>query len=374
MKRVLLPLLLCLSLGAPVWAASGVDSLRLEARTARGQVRDLRDRQQVLRAELNTLAGRIEQLKSEQKGRLVAGPELETALRQSQELSGQLSGLAQSLAGAETEAERRNLALHTALSDELARVRAAWDATADREARSKLIARMRDLRTERDALRSALPASQVPALDRRESSDDPEDLLEQADVLRDSEDKVRQRLQALRGRITEVREERELDRRMSDFLGEESMFDEQDRQMRLRFDSSTKSISVEASQRSRGGLFPSAPQENFSSGGAGGSQADPLPPAGGGSPFPPGTPAPGGGGGTGSPDMGGGLDPVGQVAPIYRASDARPQVGTVRAQALASGNPEDLRSLEAEAARLESLARELDSRADSLEHRARELR
>ncbi|AKJ00878.1 hypothetical protein ATI61_112142 [Archangium gephyra] len=364
MKRVLLPLLLCLCLGTPVWAASGVDTLRLEARTARTQVRDLRDRQQVLRAELNTLAGRIEQLKAEQKGRLVAGPELETALRQSQELSGQLSGLAQSLSGAETEAERRNLALHSALSEELARVRAAWDATSEREARSKLIARMRDLRTERDALRSTLPASHEPALDRRESSDDPEDLLEQADVLRDSEDKVRQRLQALRGRITELREERELDRRMSDFLGEESMFDEQDRHMRLRFNSSTKSISVEASQRSRGGLFPGAPQDSFS-GGAQGDSAPPIPqPPAAGEPVP-GTPSPGNGG----VEMG---DQV--QSPVYRAADNRPQVGTVRAQVLASGNPEDLRGLESEAARLESLARELDSRADSLERRARELR
>jgi uncharacterized coiled-coil DUF342 family protein len=366
MKRVLLPLLLCLSLGTPVWAASGVDALRTEARTARTQVRDLRDHQQVLRAELNTLAGRIEQLKAEQKGRLVAGPELETALRQSQELSGQLSGLAQSLSGAETEAERRNLALHSALSEELARVRAAWDAAPDREARSRLIARMRDLRTERDALRSALPASQVPALDRREASDDPEDLLEQADVLRDSEDKVRQRLQALRGRITELREERELDRRMSDFLGEESMFDEQDRHMRLRFNTSTKSISVETSQRSRGGLFPGMSQDNFS-GGAQGDAAPPAPtqsPPGGGEPLP-GTPSPGGGG----VEMG-----DHSQSPVYRASDNRPQVGTVRAQVLASGNPEDLRGLEAEAARLESLALELDSRADSLEHRARELR
>ncbi|WPB75254.1 TetR family transcriptional regulator [Archangium violaceum] len=371
MKRALLPLLLSLSLGTPVWAASGVDGLRAEARTARTQVRDLRDRQQVLRSELNTLAGRIEQLKAEQKGRLVAGPDLETALRQSQELSGQLTGLAQSLAGAETEAERRNLALHSALSEELARVRAAWDATPDREARSKLIARMRDLRAERDALRSALPASHEPALDRRDSSDDPEDLLEQADVLRDSEDKVRQRLRALRGRITELREERELERRMSDFLGEESMFDEQDRQMRLRFNASTKSISVEASQRSRGGLF-NAPQEYTSGGGQG--DAAPPPPLqnpGSGDPVPgsdpvPGVPTPGGGGGV---EMG---DP--SPSPVYRASDNRPQVGTVRAQVLASGNPEDLRGLEAEAARLESLARELDSRAGSLERRARELR
>ncbi|QRN95632.1 TetR family transcriptional regulator [Archangium violaceum] len=346
MKRVLLPPLLFLLLGTPVWAASGLDTPRAEARTARAQVRELRDRQQLLRAELNTLAGRIESLKAEQKGRLVAGPELEGALRRSQELSGQLTGLAQSLAGAETEAERRNLALYTALSDELARVRQTWDATKDREARAGLIARMRDLRTERDAVRAALPPSQVPALDGARTSDDPEDMLEQADALRDSEDKVRQRLQALRARITEVREERELDRRMTDFLGEESMFDDQDRHMRLRFDSATKSVSVEPSQR--GGGPGGSLSENYNQS--------------------PGTtvnsPAP-------QP-----VDDSGPTIQPYssRASDSRPQVGTVRAQTLASGDSESLRDLEAEAARLESLARELGSRADTLERKAQQLR
>jgi hypothetical protein len=48
-------------------------------------------------------------------------------------------------------------------------------------------------------------------------------------------------------------------------------------------------------------------------------------------------------------------------------------VGSVRAQALASGDLEDLPSLEAEAARLEALARELGARADTLERRVREL-
>jgi prefoldin subunit 5 len=365
MKRVLLALLLSLSLGMPVWAASGLDALRSEAQTGRAQVRELRERQQSLRAELNTLAGRIEQLKAEQRGRLVAGPELETALRRSQDLSGQLTGLAQSLAGAESEAERRNLALHSALSDELARVRAAWDATSDREARSRLIARMRGLRAERDAVRSALPPSRVPALNPAEASDDPEDLLEQADALRDSEDKVRQRLQALRARITEVREERELDRRMSDFLGEESMFDEQDRHMRLRFNASTRSISVDASPRRGGSLF--APGDSFA--------GDPVGPPASGDPTP-------GSGGTGTPHPGTPTPPVDtDESPTesyqpysHRATDSRPQVGTVRAQALASDNLDDLRSLEQEAKQLESLARELDSRADSLERRARELR
>lgn len=357
MKRALLALLLCLSLARPAWSASGLDALRTEAQAGRAQVRELRERQQALRSELNTLAGRIEQLKSEQKGRLVAGPELDSALRRSQELSGQLTGLAQSLAGAESEAERRNLALHAALSDELARVRAAWDATGEREARAKLIARMRDLRTERDAVRAALPPSQVPALNPARASDDPEDLLEQADALRDSEDKVRERLRALRARITEVREERELDRRMNDFLGEESMFDEQDRHMRLRVDSTTKAISVDPSPR-RGSLF-SAPQESLA--------GDYAPP--------PST--------SGGPPGGGGVDPP-TPAPVpgdtkdssttYRASDSRPQVGTVRAQALASGDPEDLKGMEQEAKQLEALAHELDSRAGSLERRAKELR
>jgi hypothetical protein len=360
MKRVLLPVLLCL-LGLPVWAASGLESLRSEAQATRAQVRELREHQQGLRAELNTLAGHIESLKAEQKGRLVAGSELETALRRSQELSGQLSGLAQSLAGAESEAERRNLSLYTALSDELARVRASWDATSEREARARLIARMRELRDERDAVRAALPASQVPALDRAHvSSDDPEDLLEQADALRDSEDKVRERLKALRSRLTEVREERELERRMSDFLGEDSVFDEHDRRMRLRFDATSKRVEVEATPRTPSSLLPGAVADS-----ADFSEGVSTPP-----PVPAGAPS-----GDPSAPLPTNPPPRESETPRYsHASDNRPQVGTVRAQTLASGELEDMKDLEAEAARLETLARELDSRADTLERRARELR
>ena len=360
MKRILLPLLLCL-LGTPVWAASGLEALRAEAQARRAQTRELRERQQGLRAELNTLAGRIEALKAEQQGRLVAGSELETALRRSQELSGQLTGLAQSLAGAESEAERRNLALHTALSDELARVRASWDATSDREARARLISRMRELRDERDAVRAALPASQVPALDRAHaSSDDPEDLLEQADALRDSEDKVRQRLKALQARLTEVREERELDRRMSDFLGEDSVFDEHDRRMRLRFNATSQRVEVDSTPRSRSTPFPNLASDSPAEYGAG---APVPPPMAGGAPSnDPSAPLP-----TNPPRDS-------EVPRYSHAADNRPQVGTVRAQSLASGDLEDVKSLEAEAARLETLARELDSRADTLERRARELR
>ncbi|QSQ19996.1 TetR family transcriptional regulator [Pyxidicoccus parkwayensis] len=351
-------LLLCLLLGVPAWGASGLDAARGRAQAARTEVRSLRGQQQSLRDELNGLAARIEALKAERQGRLTTGTELDAALRRSQELSGSLTGLAQSVVAAEGESERAHLALHTALSDELGRLRAAWDATSDRGQRAKLLEAMRTVRAERDAVRAALPASRVPALDGAASvRDDPEDLLEQADTLRDTEDKVRERLKALRGRITEVREERDLDRRMNDFLGEESMFDEQDRRLRVRL--SGDRVQVDRAVNRGGGASymedsPGAPTGN------------PAPP--------PGVSTPGDNVG-GNPNNPGSFpnEPVPSSVTSARASDRRPQVDSVRAQDLAAGGPVDLAAMEAEAARLESLARELDGRASTLEHRAQEL-
>ncbi|SET91575.1 TetR family transcriptional regulator [Stigmatella erecta] len=352
-------LLLCLLLGAPAWAATGLEASRGTAQQARTAVRTLRERQQALRQELNGLAGRIETLKAQRQGRLTAGPELEQALRRSQELSGELTGLAQAVAGAEGESERAHLALHAALSEALEQARAAWDATSDRNRRATLLTRMRELRAEREAVRAALPASRVPALGRAEASDDPTDLLEQADALRDSGDKVRQRLTALKSRITEVREERELERRMSDFLGEERMFDEQDRNMRLRLSATGLSPQLDARDGNTEGVAagppPSAPppaDTPVDTSPGGGEPPLPLPEVGG----VPGPTAP----------------PATAPVPV-QARDHRPQVQGVRAQELAAGDFENLAAMEAEAKRLESLARELDSRASALERKVREL-
>lgn len=352
MKRVLSTLLLCLLLGTPSWALTGLESARAKAQAARTEVRTLRERQQALRGELNGLAERIATLKDERQGKLTSGAELDQALKRSQELSGTLTGLAQSVASAEGESERAHLALHAALSEELARVKAAWDGTEDRQERARLVARMRELRTERDAVRAALPASQVPELGRADASDDPEDLLEQADALRDSEDKVKQRLKTLKARITEVREERDLERRMNDFLGEESMFDEQDRRLRLRVNSNL-AVEVEKTPVPRG-------SPSF-----GGAQEDQSPTPVHAPPEAPSLPEMPGGGSTTGDDM---------VADPIRASDHRPQVDSIRAQQLAAGDFDDLAALEAEAKKLESLAHELDSRASSIERRVRELK
>ncbi|MBN8469588.1 TetR family transcriptional regulator [Corallococcus exiguus] len=341
-----LPLLLCLFMAAPAGAASGLDQARAKAQSARTEARTLRTRQQGLRDELNGVAARIEALKAQRQGKLTAGGELESALRRSQELSGELTGLAQSVSGADGEVERAHLALHGALSQELTRLRAAWDATTDRTERARLVEQMRSVRGEREAVRAALPASQVPALDGAARGDDPEDLLAQADALRDSQDKVRQRLQALKARITEVREERDLDRRMNDFLGEESMFDDQDRRLRLR---SMGNQGLQVAPTQRGGRLPvvlptdSMETPDYAS--------DPNQ----------------------GPNVGGGNPTVGGPSLSATASDRRPQVDPVRAQSLAAGGPEDLSSLEQEAARLESLASELDGRAGALEKRAKTL-
>ncbi|MCE9669319.1 TetR family transcriptional regulator [Myxococcus stipitatus] len=332
-------LVLCLVLGAPAWGVSALEAARTRAQAVRTEARGLRGQQQALRDELNALASRIETLKAERQGRLTTGSELEAALRRSQELSGSLTGLAQAVATAEGESERAHLALHQALSEELSRLRAAWDGTQDRAERARLLQAMRATRDERDAVRSALPASRVPSLERAApGGDDPEDLLEQADTLRDAEDKVRERLKLLRARISEAREEKDLDRRMNDFLGEESMFDEQDRRLRLRLRSDS-TLQVEPSQRS-GGMFGGELMLDDS-------------------PSLPGAPS-------------NGENPT-PMPPTARATDRRPQFEGVRAQALASGGLADLAQLEAEERRLESLAGELDGRASALERRAREL-
>ncbi|AGC42610.1 developmental regulator SasN [Myxococcus stipitatus DSM 14675] len=340
-----LALALCLLLGVPALGASGVEAARARAQVARTEARALRTQQQGLRDELQSVSSRIQTLKAERQGSLTAGTELETALRRSQELSGSLTQLAQAVSTAEGESERAHVALHQALSEELARLRGAWDGTADRAERAKLLEAMRTTRVERDAVRSALPASQVPMLDKATpGGDDPEDLLAQADALRDSEDKVRERLKLLRAHITEVREEKDLDRRMSDFLGEESMFDEQDRRLRVRLSSDRTTIQVDPANRD-GSPF-------LSEGTAG------RPPGGNPNGWDP---------GTGGPSL---PTPEGSIT---RASDRRPQVEAVRAQVLAAGGPANLSQMEDEAARLEALARELDRRASDMEHRAREL-
>ncbi len=231
MSCVLRTLLIASIASSSALGKTGLDKLRDSASDARHRVADLRARQSTLRKQLDDLAPRIETLK-QQRG-LVPGSELKSQLRHSQELSNQLTEVAQSLAGAEADSQRRDSELLDELTAELQRLEAAWDQSDSRERRQPLLAQLRALRAEREKLRASMPLRAAPPIQSSRPSEEPEDLLRQVDSLRDSEDKVKQQLRAVETRIGEVRDEQALDRRMREFLNEQSLFDDQDRRFRL---------------------------------------------------------------------------------------------------------------------------------------------
>ena len=108
MKLILRLAAVGLLVAVPAWAATGLEASRAGASTARQQVLEVRGRQMALRKELNALAPKIAAHKSQRQGKLLRGAELEAELRRSQELSGALTSLAQTLSAAEADAEREN--------------------------------------------------------------------------------------------------------------------------------------------------------------------------------------------------------------------------------------------------------------------------
>lgn len=344
--RHTLLLSLCL-LGSGALAAGQLEALRSKAEATRAAVQGVRAEQMSRRQELNQLAGRIEALKAQSKGKLVPGSELDGALKRSQELSGALTTLAGRFAEADADAERVNLALLAELSSALEAARADFDRQTDRATRKATIARLRALRAEREQVRAAIPAAKVPALEALRSSDDPEALLEQADAARDNEDKVRAQLKSTEQRIAELKEERDLDRRVQQFLGDESLFDDTDRRIRV---SRTVGATAESTRTTAGTPNDrSTANDGFSPSAFGGAPGAPAP--GGAEALPPPTP---GAGGAGAPRTAAG-------------SDARP---VLNAQRIAGGDEDDLEELEVQRLKLKGLAEELKARARELEKKA----
>lgn len=364
--------LAALLLALPAWAVGALDGLRGNSRALREQVSGLRSQQLSQRNELSQLSSRIETLKANQKGKLLPGGELDAALKRSQELSGVLTELSAQVSGRESELETANVALLDGLSAELTRVRADFDRQTDREVRKRLIAEMRRLRSERDALRQTLPAARLPTLDTVKPSDDPEELLEQADLLRDNEEKLRRELKSLEARISERREEVELDRRVQRFMGEESMFDDGDRRLRVQRTTVTPGTAPTAG----GPPFGNEATNNPAPPAAVGASTDTTAGTGGFSNSAQGVafdasaaPTRGGAQSEGT-TFKNGIDS--SNIRVTNASDARPQVGG-GARAISSGD-DDLDELEVERARLQGLAGQLQKKANELQKRASQLK
>jgi len=354
-------LLAVLLLTLPAWGAGQLDTLRASAKAAREQAMVVRSEQMQKRMELNQLSARIEALKAEAKGKLLPGGQLDASLKQSQELSGALTALAQTMSSRESELESANLALLQGLGAQLTTLRADFDRQADRTARQKILSQFKQLRAEREQVRAALPAAKVPALEALRFTEDPTELLEQADAMRDNEDKVRRELKALEGRIAEAKSERELDGRVRQFLGEESLFDDQDRRLRVRRESPAALDANPITGAGRGD--PSATTDKAGSpapagfdnafGGVGAQTAE----------------NPAKNTGPGNAEASPPQNPA--STKVSNGTDSRPTVG---GQRIAGGDDDDLEDLEVQRLKLQGLATQLRARAVELEKKAKELK
>lgn len=320
-----LPIILALAICAtPTWAAGALTALRARSMEARARTLELRAEQLERRNELSVLSSEIETLKTKERGKLFQPSVLTSKLQRSQDLSGVLVEISQKLSVADAELEAAQQAFVEELSGEMRRLRDQFDSKTDRAARREIVAQLRRLRAERDAVRQTLPANKVPALLDVRPSDEPEELLEQADLLRDQEEKLRRDLKAVESRLAERREEVALDKRVQRFLGEESMFDDTDRRLRVQ---RTFKADSDGPERAAAG-----PQFDINAQNAppqGGTQSD--------------------------------------TAHVVSGSDARVQTGDARPLGL---DADDLSSLEQERARIEHLATQALKKATELEQRA----
>ncbi|MEN9799297.1 MAG: hypothetical protein RL653_2993 [Pseudomonadota bacterium] len=332
---------LVLGLATGAWAGPSVAEAERSVAAAREGVTAVRARQQSVRGELSQVARRIEAAKAGGAG-VLPRAELDGLLQRSQELSNELTQLAQRLSAEEAKALSADQVLLDALAVQLAALRTKA-LEAPRAERPALVTQLKRLREQQSRVLARLPAASVPALPTR-ASDDPEELLEQADALRDGEDKVRARMELVRQRLAQAQAARELDRRMGDFSRDDALFDDSDRRFRLRREvaSDTALDRAQPAQGNNGTEFqstaagPAAP--------AAPSDAAPLP---------------------------GNSNPQGGTT-VVSAKDSLPQVGrnTGGVPALAE---DDVGVLEAELKRLQRQAVDLSSRAQELEKKAQSL-
>jgi hypothetical protein len=236
LRALAIALVLCLA--APVAQAASVPELRAALNGSETKARSAHASRVEAQKALDEVASKIESLKAQQQG-LFGDAELDTLLKRSQELSGRMTDALRAENEADEALRGGQAKLVNELDSELSRLRARWDAAKSREERAGLLAQLKALRAERDSLRGAMPAALVPQVSSR-PSDDPEELLERADALYDGEDKLRREEQALSRRIDELKTERDLERRMNEFLGEDALFDEHDR--RIKALSPTKTV------------------------------------------------------------------------------------------------------------------------------------
>jgi hypothetical protein len=210
-----------------------VSSIRLEIERLDDARKEVVRQRTQLAGRLSKLASQIKQRKAGRKeGGILPDLPLQEMLRRSRELSDTLTLIT-----------REMEALNQARKDRLQKLGLIYDRLVDRTARSirkasgarkaELLKSLAEFRSQRDRIRRELmphPKARPPIqTEELLASNDPDELRERADAVRDEQDRLRRRLKWVERRIAQVQADRRLEREMQDFQEDQALFGEEGR-------------------------------------------------------------------------------------------------------------------------------------------------
>jgi hypothetical protein len=206
-------------------------ALRADRQAAVQSVVGLDEKIQLQQAELDRVAQQIDSLKREgPSGPFVPG-ELDDALRKSQVVANQLETLRTARSKESDRLTSANAALYHGLEQEIGEERSQAGAADDLSRRSALLESLKQLESERAQLAPQLSSSPELRLSGK-PTDDPRELHERADALRDRADRLAHELATVNSRIQELRDEQDLDHELKTLSKDQGLFDEGDQRVR----------------------------------------------------------------------------------------------------------------------------------------------
>jgi predicted nucleic acid-binding Zn-ribbon protein len=376
--------ILCLS-GAAVAAPQAADLAETQAVLTQTQAE--RARLSASRAAVQSELDKLGQAIAEKKQALPAGAEpgadLTELLRASARLATQLDQLQKKAAEAQARSQQAADDLAHSCSGELGALQAQWSQSVASE-RPALEGRIAEVSKSCTGSRlgqadkaagASIPASALaPA-----ATDDAQALQQKADFLRDREDLLRHRIAQMSQRIEALSRERTLARRVSEFVKEQDLFDEDDTRVsaaRTEYGAVTApqpgASGVNAAQISQSNDGSKTNNPGANNGGAGGGS------------LPVGSANGGQGGslsnnGTPPPTLGGVATPADAPSGVEGTQDSRQTYIGTRPEDLrvgddAAGDDDSLEGLRAQRMSLEQEAKKLHDAATALERSASDRR
>ncbi len=238
---MILALLSLLVLPGRVMAQQGIvvdriSSLRLNIERIEDAESAVRLHRDKVAKEHEALAVQIKEIKESMGDSVLPNFPLEAKLRKSHDLANTLTLLNRELDALER-ARKSKLEKLEKVYDELVEQTAKIVRTASEGKKQQLVRFLARARSERQAVRAQLSSLDDSSfrtshgLNEKDllASDDPDELSERADAVRDEQDKLRKELAFVDKRIKELADEARLDREMREFVGDHDIFNEDSR-------------------------------------------------------------------------------------------------------------------------------------------------